>query len=140
MTILSWNKRYRFSRLYKNVFWRPSLVVFYSLAVLLSGCGGGGGGGDSDGGNTGIEPSTFTVDSSGGTINFVNPQNSSVNVTLIIPPGSVADSTSITVSPTPNYPANPNLLTDSVFQFGPEGLSFNPPAQITISYDPSLLV
>lgn len=42
----------------------------------------------------------------------------------------------ITVWPATDYPSPPNLVSGTVFELGPEGTSFDPPATLSIRYDP----
>ena len=64
-------------------------------------------------------------------------QGGAVNVT--VPPGAVAQSSSITVGPSTSAPANPRLLAGSAFAFGPPGLTFAQPVTFTIKYNPALV-
>ncbi len=58
-------------------------------------------------------------------------------VTVVVPPGAVSQTTSITVTPAASAPSNPRVLAGSSFDFGPASVTFAQPVTITLKYDPS---
>lgn len=54
------------------------------------------------------------------------------NVMLFIPPGSLAGDEEITFEP--GNSSNTQVIPGTVFDFGPDGLEFDPPASLTLSY------
>ncbi|HZJ01695.1 MAG TPA: SGNH/GDSL hydrolase family protein, partial [Gemmatimonadaceae bacterium] len=62
-------------------------------------------------------------------------QGGAVSVTA--PAGAVTQTSSVTVGPAANAPANVRLLPGTAFDFGPASLTFAQPVTITIKYDPS---
>ena len=74
----------------------------------------------------------FVVGSSGGTVTAVGGQ-----VTLVVPPGAVAQPTGITVSPA-TLPSGTNttaLVGGTAYDFGPTGTVFAAPVKLTIQYN-----
>lgn len=71
----------------------------------------------------------FVVGKEGGTVVAENGA-----VTLTIPARDAP--VGITVQPTTTYPANANLIPGTVFDLGPAGATFDPPATLAIRYDP----
>ena len=64
-------------------------------------------------------------------------QDGAVNVT--VPPGAVTQTTSFTVAPATNPPANPRLMAGTAFEFGPPGLTFAQGVTVSIRYNPANL-
>ncbi|HEU4878346.1 MAG TPA: Ig-like domain-containing protein, partial [Gemmatimonadaceae bacterium] len=60
-------------------------------------------------------------------------------VTVTAPAGAVTQTSSMTVVPAANPPANPRLLAGTAFDFGPPQLTFAQPVTITIKYNPALV-
>jgi adhesin/invasin len=58
-------------------------------------------------------------------------------VAVSVPAGAVAQTTSLTVSPAANPPANIRLMPGTAFDFGPPGATFVQPISITIKYNPA---
>jgi len=52
---------------------------------------------------------------------------------LTIPQGALDETKSITVNPITDHPSG--IIADTAFNFGPDGLSFNTPVDISIEYD-----
>jgi TolB protein len=71
------------------------------------------------------------VGTDGGTVEFDD------RLELVIPSGSLEDPALITVADVPSAPSP--FLAGAVFDFGPDGLGFDPPATGTLRYDPSAL-
>jgi len=105
------------------------------LGLSLISCGGGGG---SKSPTVDISSKKeFAINSDGGTIEYVLPDNKSVKATLEVSAGAVSDGTIITIIATDNYPPNSKVIPNTVFDFGPNDLVFSSPATLTIWYDPS---
>jgi hypothetical protein len=118
---------------------RVSLAILFSAVVMLAGgCGGDSGTNSVPGGNQSTTAQQFTVDQTGGTIVYRSPVND-VTVTLTIPPGALNGSTVITIDHAQNFPAASGLVTGAVFDFGPNGLVFNFPANLSIAYGASII-
>jgi mono/diheme cytochrome c family protein len=75
----------------------------------------------------------FFVDQSGRTIVFRSPIHD-VIVTLVIPANALDAGTTITIEHAATYPAAQGLVTEAVFNIGPDGLVFNVPAELSISF------
>ena len=58
-------------------------------------------------------------------------------VELFIPPDAITGPALVTM--TPAATAHPDAVPGTLFDFGPSGLQFDPPAQLTIGYDPARL-
>lgn len=71
------------------------------------------------------------IDSEGGTVTAEDGE-----VVLEVPEGSVSESTQIMVEPFSPGPTDVRLASGRSFEFGPEGVAFDPPATLTLSYDP----
>ena len=69
--------------------------------------------------------------SSGGTVHLLGSQ-----VTLDVPAGAVSANTEVTVEQLPTGLADARVV-GSVYEFGPDGTSFDPPVTITLRYDPT---
>jgi len=81
----------------------------------------------------------FPMDALGGTIEYILPDNPDIEVSLTVPEDAVPDGTVITVEPAESYPENKNVIPSLVFDFGPDGLVFNTPSELVITYDPDNL-
>ena len=68
----------------------------------------------------------------GGTVTGLNG-----NVTLVIPPGALAQNTTIAIGPVQRLPDEPRLVTGTAAEIGPTGTSFAVPATLTIKYAPA---
>ena len=71
------------------------------------------------------------IPTSGGTI-----ATSDGKLALVVPPGTLAQPTTITVQPSTTFPPTAGLAAP-VYTMGPSGASFNPPLQLTLAYDPA---
>ena len=82
-----------------------------------------------------------TVGSRGGTVNFVPAGTPGVEAKLTFPAGAVPNGTVITVKESHSFPVDPaiDMIPELVFEFGPDGIVFGAPVQLTITYDPALL-
>ncbi len=76
--------------------------------------------------------SEVTTGTAGGTVSAAGGQ-----VTLVVPAGAVATPVTVTVAPVSAPPANPGLVANTTFDFGPNGTTFAQPVQLTIEYDPA---
>ena len=54
-----------------------------------------------------------------------------------IPAGALSQTVNLTVEKSTTAPANPRLLPNTAFDFGPSGTQFTTPVTITIKYDPA---
>lgn len=124
---------------------RPTLVAVLLLSLLSLACGAkdnptqptgssgdNGGNPDNDGstGTTGTVVGTATP--SGGTVSGANGV-----VKLEFPAGAVSQNVEITVDAATDAPASSDLVAGSTYTFGPDGLTFQQPVALTVSYDPS---
>jgi len=108
--------------------------------LTLYACGGsepGGNIGPTDpgtnnpGGNNGNQPTVVgTITSSGGTLTAAGGA-----VVLTFPAGAVNSSVGITVDETSQVPNSNGLVTETTFEFGPDGTTFAEPVELTIAYD-----
>lgn len=79
----------------------------------------------------GREGGTARVETTGGTATTADG-----GVTLLFRPEAVTVAADITITRPATFPAGPGVLVPrSVFEFGPTGMAFNRPVQITIRYD-----
>jgi hypothetical protein len=60
-------------------------------------------------------------------------------VTLGFPPKALEDPTTITAEPTDDYPADSQVVPGAVVDFGPDGMRFGQPVEVSIAYDPRVL-
>ena len=80
-----------------------------------------------------------TIDGSGGVVE-------APGIRLVVPAGAVPDGTTVTVDrsapsdlpPAVGFPAD-SLVASTLFDFGPDGLTFATPATLTLEYDPERL-
>ena len=95
------------------------------ITVLLTACGAGGGG-NTDPGTTNNNESK-SIGPNGGTVT-----SSDGKAKIVIPSGALSQDTGITVAVVSNQPSG-NIGT--AYEFGPDGIAFNKPVNIFISYD-----
>jgi hypothetical protein len=107
---------------------------FWLVIGLALGCGGKEEGGDTDttGETTGATGDVVSVDISaadGGTVD-------AFGASLVIPPGSLAQDTTITATTSPVGSTAPESATvhSEVFDFGPDGTTFSPAADLTLPF------
>ena len=101
-------------------------LINAALVVALAACGGDGGG------PTGPAPRTVGPD--GGTFTFDGGK-----VTLVFPAGAVSQSVNLTVESTTSFPSDERVVGGSVYDFGPNGISFNALVRLTIRYEAASL-
>ena len=109
---------------------RARWVGWLLLGVLL-GCGGGSSGGGSGAGNPAV--ASANIGQNGGTLTSLDGK-----VTLTIPAGALGNTQTITIES-----IDPATLTgefagieaDLAYELKPDGLQFNPPAQVTLKLD-----
>lgn len=78
-------------------------------------------------------PIIVEIPTSGGTIE-------TDGLRFVVPNGSLEEATSVSVKPIEYVnPQAPWYLEGTTFEFGPTGTTFDPPAQLTLSYDPAKL-
>jgi len=80
----------------------------------------------------------YTVDQSGGTIVFQSTIED-VTLTLVFPAGALDSSTVITIDHAQTFPSGVGLVAGAVFDIGPDGLVFNIPVELSITYGPGLI-
>jgi alpha-tubulin suppressor-like RCC1 family protein len=78
------------------------------------------------------EGAVFVVGPDGGTIAAGGGQ-----VTLVVPPEALAADVGITIQPNKTFPSDPYIVAGTVFDFGPDGITFDRSAELTIKYDPA---
>lgn len=106
--------------------WNRAVMV---LAVAaLAACGDDGSTGPGDG-NDDEGTVVGTVTDEGGTVTAPG------GVTLDVPAGAVDGSTEITVDPATDVPSSARLVEGTAFEFGPDGLDFDEPVDLTLEYD-----
>ena len=81
-----------------------------------------------------IGSSVAVMDSGGGTVASADGA-----VTVSVPEGALAEPAAISVEPTSPEVASDRLAPGSTYQFGPDGIQFAEPVEITIRYDASAL-
>ena len=59
------------------------------------------------------------------------------SVAVVAPSGALTQTRNLTVSRSTSAPANPRLLPNTAFDFGPSGITFAAPVSISIIYDPA---
>ena len=96
------------------------LLVFSTVLLILSAC-------DEDP-TTG--PSTGNIGPDGGTLSFAGG-----SVTLVFPAGAVSQDVEVTVQATNSFPANSRGVLSTQYDFGPDGIQFGQPVQLTITYE-----
>jgi hypothetical protein len=109
-----------------------------AILASVAGCFSDSGTNPEPGENPDATQPQFTVDQSGGTLVFRSPLHD-VTLTLVIPAGALDSSTTITIEHAQSFPAAQGLVTDAVFDIGPDGLVFNIPANLSITYGVSLI-
>ncbi|MDX1812239.1 MAG: hypothetical protein R3240_09850, partial [Gammaproteobacteria bacterium] len=72
------------------------------------------------------------IGSAGGTVNSVDNK-----VSIDFPQDALTETKNITINLLSTYPTG--VLADSVYNFGPEGLSFTKPVEVTLYYDENAL-
>ena len=109
-------------------------AVFVLAVAALAACGEdsstgpGAGNGDDEGTVVG------TVTDEGGTITAAEG-----GVILDVPAGAVDGSTEITVDPATDIPGSARLIEGTAFEFGPDGLDFDEPVELTLEYEDGAL-
>lgn len=98
-------------------------TAFIIVAVLTVtvGCGGGGEG-------DGLERSTL-IGPNGGTI-----RSADNNATVQVPDAAISQAQRFTAEEITNPQADPGLVANTAYRFGPEGWVFEAPVTITIGY------
>jgi hypothetical protein len=110
-------------------------MLFGAILMLVGGCG------DDSGTNpipTDATLQQFTVDQSGGTVEYRSPEQD-VSLTLTFPPGALNNSTVITIQHARDFPSTAGLVAGAVFDFGPQGLMFNTPVELRIAYSAGMI-
>jgi murein DD-endopeptidase MepM/ murein hydrolase activator NlpD len=76
----------------------------------------------------------FVVGPSGRTITAADGK-----VSLVVPQGALSQDAGLTVTPSANPTSAPELVLGTVYEFGPAGLTFQKPVDLTIHYDPQAI-
>ncbi|MFP4250343.1 MAG: hypothetical protein ACLFU7_11835, partial [Armatimonadota bacterium] len=97
-------------------------MMLASVALMLSGCGGG------DEGEAGPERGTLVLPN-GGTITSTDR-----NSTVEVPAAAIDEPQRFTVERILDPPADPGLVEDTAYRYGPDGWVFDAPVTITIGY------
>lgn len=129
--------------------YRPFLWALGTI-LLLANCNGDGGSGSGGGAvdtATACSPScevtassaTVAVDETGGAVSFTPTAATAGPITLVVPSSAVAAATVLTISPTDKFPSDPNVVSGTVVELGPEGQTFSRPSTLTLSYYPAQL-
>src|SRR3989344_710596 len=109
------------------------------VIILIDGCGGGSGGDGSapaDGGGGTTVLASATIGSSGGTVEVTDSGSPYYGTKIEIPSGALSTDTNITI----NKSSDAELPSDVyIFDFGPDGQTFNYPVTITIKYSEDYL-
>jgi hypothetical protein len=104
---------------------RRLIPVVILMLTLILGCGGDDPASpDPNTGQT-VGPAGGTVEGDGG------------RATLTIPAGALDAEVAITVSSASGVPVDAGMITASLYEFGPDGLDFDVPVPLTITYDPA---
>ncbi|UCB54577.1 MAG: hypothetical protein JSW45_11630 [Thiotrichales bacterium] len=116
-----------------------AVMLLATAAFLMSGCD-----------DSGINPvpsvtqssspslQEFTIGPEGGTIEYRSTVEN-VTVTLDIPPAAVSTDTVISIDHAQNFPDASGLVNGAVFEFGPDGMVFDIPVNLTITYGAGML-
>jgi len=123
----------RFKILYKNT----HKSIFQSFILLLvfglTACGAGSTGDD------GSEKIEIPLTSNGGIVEWISPGNSGVKAQLTVPAGALSNDTTITAQAASGSDDAIKFIPGTTLDFGPDGLVFNVPVQLVITYDPAQL-
>ena len=117
--------------------WLIAVMLLTMAALLSSGC-------DDSGTNPVpvVAPSSslqeFTIGPAGGTVEYRSTIEN-VTVTLDIPAAAVSADTTISIDHAQNFAATTGLVSGAVFEFGPDGLIFDLPVDLTIAYDTGMI-
>ncbi len=104
-----------------RVHWTGVYTVTAMALLLIAGCGGGGDGGGNDN-STLIGPNGGTIRSGDG------------NANVQVPDAAIAVTQRFTCDRITNPQADPGLVTNTAYRFGPDGWAFDTPVTITIGY------
>jgi len=95
------------------------------MLTLILGCGGDDPASpDTNTGQT-VGPAGGIVEGDGG------------RATLTIPAGALDAEVAVTVSSASGVPVDAGMISSSLYEFGPDGLAFDVPVPVTITYDPA---
>jgi hypothetical protein len=113
------------------MFKQLKLMAGLAITATLVACGGGGDSG------TGEQPSptvsATTIATTGGTASA-----NAGAVSVSFPADTFAKSTTVTITPTVNFPSNPSIVQGTSYEFGPSG-AFAKTATLRIKYAPENL-
>ncbi|MEE8364246.1 MAG: hypothetical protein V3R76_00535, partial [Gammaproteobacteria bacterium] len=130
----------------RRIEWFLPLIFLSVIVTLLVGCGGDSGMNTASGGSQstvagGSQSGTrqeFTIDQAGGTVVYRSTVQD-VIVTLTFPPGALDGTTVISIDHAQNFPAASGLVAGAVFEFGPDGMVFNIPVELSIDYSANMI-
>ena len=131
---------------------RKKLIVVFSSVILIamSGCFSDSGTNPAPVEDPGTAPPTggtppavgtqqqYEVGQAGGTLVFTSTVHD-VTLTLVIPAGALDGNTVFTIDHAQSFPSGVGLVTGAVFDVGPDGLVFNIPAELSITYGMDLI-
>jgi hypothetical protein len=122
-----------------------SRIVAPALAatlLLVSGCMDDSGTNPVPGSDSAIGPDpsrqTFTVDPAGGEVQYRSAEHD-ITLTLTFPAGALAEATEITIQHARDYPDAAGLMIGAIFEFGPQGLTFDLPVELDVSYSAGMV-
>lgn len=101
----------------------------FGLFIVLFGCGNDAAKPASTPNPDPKEGSGVVTPDAGGTVTTGDGQ-----ATVEVPPGAVSEATTITIKAAGQYPDDPRVVPDTVYDFGPDGIMFAEPVVITLEY------
>ncbi len=122
-----------------------------TIAAQVGGGGGGGGGAPAPAAEPGVieftvfgTTTSLTISDTGEILETFTATSATGNVTITIPAGTIAldkdgnplSSLTLDVDTSPPDPPAGDNIIGLVYDFGPEGATFEPPITVTFAYDP----
>lgn len=111
--------------------WAAWLLLVMGIGLKVSGCGGGSSGGGGGAGNPAV--ASASIGPNGGNMTSLDGK-----VTLTIPAGALGNTQTITIESIDpaTLPAKfAGIAAERAYELKPDGLQFNPPAQISLQLD-----
>lgn len=109
-------------------------LTLIGLLLLLSACSGDSGS-DPDVTDGTVET---TIPATGGTLEWTD-SNDQVIAALTVPDGALDSDTTLIAKSTTASADGIKFLDGTIFEFGPDGLAFDVPAELVVAYDPAVL-
>jgi hypothetical protein len=100
-------------------------IIAILLIVGLSGCQ------DKKSDTTNADQEEFMVNELGGAVSAFNEK-----VVFTVPSGAVTEQKTFTAKVAENIPSDEGYVTDTAYEFGPNGFQFQQLVRLTITYDP----